>query len=194
MPSNTFFKIIKGSNPILLSAPHVYAHRRPSLTLSYKGAEPWTDVLVEEICSNTGCWGIVLSDEVEYDPNYYPLKSNEYKQRIADIVKENGIKKFVDIHGLSDEYDFDTLVYYPSKFFKSINLANDISSAIDRGNLRGINTCILRFDEDKGETLGEFVASKLRVPSIQLEVAKYIREKQGLRNSFIENLSDLLRV
>jgi hypothetical protein len=188
------FKIIQGSNPVLLSAPHVYAHRRPSLTLSYKGAEPWTDVLVEEICANTGCWGIILQNEAKFDPNYYPLSDNEYKRELAGLVKENKIVKFLDIHGLSDEHNTDVNIFYPSRFLKSISLANDIAAGLDRGNLRGINTHILRFEDGHGETLGEFVASKLRVPSVQIELARYIREKDLLRNSFIEYLSDLLRM
>lgn len=194
MNSGKYFKIIEGTNPVLLSAPHAFSHRRPSLTLSYKFAEPWTDEIVKEVCLNTGCWGIVLTDECEYDPNYHPLKSNPYKQAILEIVKEERISKFVDVHGLSDEHDFDIGIYYPSKFFKSISLANDVSACIDRGNLRDLSTCIFRFCDDNQETLGEFVASKLRVPSIQIEVARYIREKEMLRNTLIENMSEYLRV
>ena len=194
MPNDKVFKIIKGSNPILLSAPHAFSHRRPSLTLSYKLAEEWTDDIVKEICANTGAWGIVLVDETDCDPNYYPLKSNEYKREVANIVKEEKIKKFLDIHGLSDEHDFDIGIYYPSRFFNSIALAESVSKGISKGSLRGISSCILRFEDSDQETLGEFVASKLRVPSIQIEIARYIREKQLLRNSFIENMSNLLRV
>ncbi len=194
MPSNTYFKIIKGSNPVLVSAPHACAHRRPSLTLSYKLAEPWTDDIVREICANTGAWGIVLSEETDFDPNFYKLKKNPYKQEIVNLIEENKIKRFVDLHGLSDEHDFDIGIFYPSKFFKSIRLAEDVSKGVSKGKLRGVSSCIFRFEDNGQETLGEFVASKLRVPSIQIEVARYIREKQALRNSFIENLSDLLRV
>lgn len=188
------FKIIEGTNPVLLSAPHAFSHRRPSLTLSYKLAEPWTDEIVKEVCFNTGSWGIMLTDECGYDPNYYPLKSNVYKQAVFEIVKEKRINKFVDIHGLSDEHEFDVGVYYPSKFSRSISLANDVCRAVDRGNLRDLSTCVFRFCDSDQETLGEFVASKLRVPSIQIEVARYIREKEMLRNTFIENLSEYLRV
>lgn len=194
MPNDKVFKIIKGSNPILLSAPHAFSHRRPSLTLSYKLGESFTDDIVKEICANTGAWGIVLVDETDSDPNYYPLKSNEYKREIVNIVKEGKIKKFLDIHGLSDEHDFDLGIFYPSKFFNSIRLADTVSKGVSKGSLRGINSCILRFEDSDRESLGEFVASKLRVPSIQIEIARYIREKQLLRNSFIENMSDLLRV
>jgi hypothetical protein len=189
-----YFKVIEGTNPILLSAPHAFSHRRPSLTLSYKFAEPWTDEIVREVCANTGCWGIMLTEECNYDPNYYPLKSNPYKQELVKIVKENKISKFLDIHGLNDEHEFDVGLFYPSKFFRSITLANEVCDHIDRGTLRGLSACIFRFGDTDHETLGEFTASKLRVPSIQIEVARYIREKQILRNSFIENLSEYLRM
>ena len=194
MSDGKYFKVIQGTTPVLLSAPHAFSHRRPSMTLCFKFAEPWTDNIVREVCANTGCWGIVLSEEADRDPNFYPLKDNPYKQEVFKIVKENKIKKFIDIHGLSDEYDFDIGLFYPSRFSRSISLAEDVCQCIDRGNLRGISTCIFRFGDDDRETLGEFVASKLRVPSIQMEIARYIREKEILRNSFIENLSEYLRV
>jgi len=194
MPSNIYFKIIKGTNPILLSAPHVFSHKRPSLTFSYKIGEPWTDDLVYEICSNTGAWGIVLTQETDIDPNYFRLESNPYKQEVANIISENKIVRFLDFHGLSDKNEIDLGIYYPTRFSNSILLAESVSKALGRGKLRGMNTCIFRFEDNGQETLGEFVASKLRVPSIQLEIARYIREGKVLRNSFIENLSDLLRV
>lgn len=194
MLEDKIFRVIKGTNPVLLSAPHAFSHRRPSFTFSYKFAEPWTDCIVKEVCANTGCWGIILTDESDFDPNYHHLQDNPYKQEIIKIVKENRINKFLDIHGLPNEYEFDVGIYYPSRFLKSISLANEVSTCINKGNLYGLSTCIFRFEESNRETLGEFVASKLRVPSIQLELARYIREKEILRNSFIENLSGYLRM
>ncbi len=188
------FRIIKGTIPVLVSAPHVFAHRRPSLTMSYKTGEQWTDSIVEEICANTGAWGILLTSESEYDPNYHCIDINEYKNSVRNLIVDNKIKKFVDIHGLSDEHDYDLAVYYPSKFTNSIKLAEDICRSVDVCDLQGINLCVLRFLDNEQETLGEFVASKLRVPSIQMEIARYIREKQKLRNCLIENISKYLRV
>ena len=185
-------KVIKGSIPILLSAPHVYSHKRPSLTMSYKWGEEYTDRVVEEICIRTGAWGIIQNEETSFDPNWHKVKDNPYKSVVADIVSKEGIKKFVDIHGLSEEYDYDLGIYYPSKFFKSIALAKDISIALDKGKLRGMNICIFRFPDDLQETLGEYVADKLRVPSVQIEIARYIREDEKLRNIFVQNLSTFL--
>ncbi|PKN02708.1 hypothetical protein CVU76_01585 [Candidatus Dojkabacteria bacterium HGW-Dojkabacteria-1] len=194
MPSKNYFKIIKGTNPILLSAPHVFSHKRPSLTPSYKLGEPWTDDIVYEICANTGAWGIVLTQETDTDPNYIPLKRNPYKQEITKIVQENKIIKFLDFHGLRNESEIDVGIYYPTRFQNSILLAETVSKALGKGKLRGINSCIFRFEDNGQETLGEYVATKLRVPSIQLEIARYIREDKILRNTFIENLSNIFRV
>jgi hypothetical protein len=191
---NEYTKVIKGTVPVLLSAPHIYSHRRPSLTLSYKWGEKFTDRIVEEICANTGAWGVIQTQETSFDPNYHKLDENPYKQVVTDIVQNDGIKKFIDIHGLNDECQYDLGIYYQSKFFNSISLANDVVDAVDKGRLKGLTACILRFKEDTQEELGEYVASKLRVPSVQLEIARYIREDEGLRNAFIENISDFVRV
>lgn len=194
MKNTAGFRIIKGKIPVLVSAPHAYSHRRPSYTMSYKIGEPWTDYIVENICLNTGAWGIMLTDETDYDPNYHKIGNNPYKEEIKRLLEENKIEKFVDIHGLSNEHDYDIGIYYPSKFWKSIRLAQDVAQCIDSGDLRGINTCVLRFGDNGQETLGEFVASNLRVPSIQIEVARYIRDREGLRNGLVNNLSRYLIV
>lgn len=160
--------------------------------MSYKWGEALTDTLVEEICTRTGAWGIIQNQETSFDPNWHKFKDNPYKQAIADIVEKEGIKKFIDIHGLKDDYEYDLGIYYPSKFFKSILLANDISNSLDKGKLKGVSICIFRFQDNLQETLGEYVASKLRVPSVQLEVARYIREDDSLRNLFVNNISTFL--
>lgn len=188
------YRIIEGSIPVLVSAPHVFAHRRPSLTMSYKTGEAWTDTIVEEICANTGAWGIVLVSECEYDPNYHVLNDNEYKKIVGKIIEENKIKKFIDFHGLSNEHEYDVGIYYPTKFSNSIKLAQDMCDCINKCDLEGSSACILRFLDNDQETLGEYVASKMRVPSVQLEIARYIREKEKLRNCLIENISNYLRV
>ena len=186
------FKTIEGKKEVLLSAPHVYAHRRPRLSMAYKIGEPLTDTVVEDVCRESNSFGIVLTTESDYDPNYHKEKSNLYKQEIRKIAKENKIKYFVDIHGLKDGHMYDIAVYYPTQFRKSIMLSKLLQKGLEKGELRGVNIAIFRFPSRLGETLGEFVASKLRVPSVQIEVARYIRESTKLRNEFVKNLSDVI--
>ncbi len=186
------FKTIIGSKPILLSAPHVYAHRRPKLSMAYKIGEPLTDTIVEGVCKEIKSFGIVLTDESDMDYNYHKEKSNPYKKEIRNLVEKENIKYFVDIHGLKDGNNYDIAIYYPSKFFKSIQLSRKVKEGLSKGVLRGSSIPIFRLPEDHQESLTLFTASELRIPSIQIEVARYIREKKELRDAFIQNLSEVL--
>ena len=190
--NSSVFKTIIGSKPILLSAPHVYAHKRPKLSMAYKTGEPLTDIIVEEVCEEIKSFGIVLTDESDFDFNYHKEKRNPYKQEIKKIVDKNEIKYFIDVHGLKEGNHYDVAIYYPTKFSNSIKLARLIKEGLDKSILRGINIIILRFPNSSQETLGDYVASELRVPSVQIEVARYIREKKKLRDAFIKNLNGVL--
>jgi hypothetical protein len=186
------FKTIEGRKSILLSAPHVYAHRRPRLSMSYKLGEPLTDTIVEDVCKNINSWGIVLKNESNFDANYHKEESNPYKQEVKLIVKKHKIKYFLDIHGLKDGHMYDIAIYYPTQFRKSIELARNVRSGLDKGKLKGVSIAIFRFLDNHEETLGEYCANNLRVPSIQIEISRYIRENQKLRDEFVNNLSTVL--
>lgn len=186
------YKVITGKNPILISAPHVFAHRRPRLNMGYKKGEVFTDVIVKEICEKLDIFGIYTDSEFDYDPNFHKEKENDYKKSVRKIVEENKIKYFVDIHGLKDENFYDLGVYYPTRFARSREFAVMIQQGIGRFELSGINSALLRFLDNYQETLGEFVASKLRIPSVQLEIARYIREDSSLRDAFVKNLVEIL--
>lgn len=160
--------------------------------MSYKLGEPFTDHIVEEVCKLSNIFGIMSVNETDFDPNYHKEKRNPYKQEVRKIVKEKNIKYFIDIHGLKDGNNYDLAIYYPTRFWKSRDLAIQLQENLDRGELRGINIAILRFLDNNQETLGEFVTSKLRIPSIQIEVARYIREDASMRNTLVNNLSDTL--
>jgi len=186
------FHTIEGRVPVLISAPHVYPCKRPSISGVYKAGEVYTRDIVERVCANTSAFGIYLNQECGYDPSYHKERKNEYKQEVRRIVEKYKIERFVDIHGLKDgNYDFG--LYYTTRFSKSLNFAYEIEEGLDRGKLNGVNIGIFRFLDNGQETLGEFVASKLRVPSVQIEVGKDIRNDEELREAFIENLSSVVK-
>jgi len=186
------FQIIEGKVPVLLSAPHAYSHRRPTIMGSYKLGEPYTDEIAKRIATDSSSFGIYLSKECDYDPNYQKVRKNEYKQAIKEIVTKDKIARFIDVHGLKDNADYDIALYYPTKFRKSLELAYEIEEALNHGLLNGISIRIFRFLDNGQETLGEYVAAKLRVPSVQIEISRYIRDDEQLRESFIKNLSTLV--
>lgn len=187
------YEVIKGNSPFVISAPHVHTHKRPTLTGVFKLGEPYTDTICQSIGKETDSTRIFLVKSIEYDPNYFNVKKNPYKCEIVKIFKEGKRKKlFLDLHGLSDEYCYDIGIYYLSHFGKSKKIARELRNALDKGELKGMNIHIFRFLDDDQETLCEFVASKLKVPALQLEIARYIREDDILRNELINNISSFL--
>jgi hypothetical protein len=186
------YEVIQGDTNYLFSAPHPYPHRRPSLVKKYKVHEQYTDDIVRDICRKSNSFGIYIKDQVDYDPNYHK-KNNPYKKEVEKIITENKIKNFIDIHGLCDEHMIDIAIYYKTRFRKSVLLAEEISEKLNRRKLKGLNIQILRLPEnDSSETLTELVASKLRVPAIQIEIARYIRKDKELREAFVMNLSEIV--
>jgi len=185
-------KIIKGKLQILLSAPHAYSHKRPSLSGSYRAGEVCTDIIVESICKDINCFGIMQSGEVNYDPNFHRERNNPYKQKVKEIVRSVRFKHYIDIHGLKDGSGYDIGIYYPTRFYRSMAFAQSIAEGLHKGELKGASIFLFRFLDNDQETLGEYVASKLRIPAIQIEIAKYILEDEILRSAFIKNLEKIL--
>ena len=186
------FHIIEGRVPVLISAPHVYPCKRPNISGIYKPGEVYTKDILEQVCANTSAFGIYLNDECDYDPNYHKERKNVYKQAIRDLVKKYKVERFIDIHGLK-ECNYDLGIYYTTRFSKSLNFAYEIAEGLDRGSLNGINVEVLRFPDNGQESLSEFVASKLRVPAVQIEIARYIRSDEKLREEFVKNLSEIVK-
>ena len=188
----TDLEIIQGKQPVLFSAPHAFAHRRPSLSGLYKQGEPWTDEIVKSITHASDCFAILSIKQIDYDPNFYQIQKNLYKKEVNEIMKAKKLKYFFDVHGLSDEHPYDFGIYYVNRYNKSKTLAYDLAQALNKGGLRNCLIQILNVKKTKGESLTEFVTSKLKVPGLQIEVSRYIREDKDLREALIKNFSDFL--
>lgn len=186
------YRIIEGKSPFLISAPHGYAHKRPTLTGVFKQEESFTDIICYEICKETDSAGIFLTKEIQYDPNFFKIESNPYKKEVQRICKEKKKKLFLDVHGLNDVHEYDMGIYYVSHFGKSKRTAKDLREVVGKGGLKDIAIHIFRFPENDQETLSEFVASKLKIPALQIEIARYIREDEELRNALVKNISSFL--
>lgn len=182
------FDVVGGDMNLLLSAPHAYDHRRPSLSASIKQAEPWTDHMVRVASADLNSHGIVQKTPCSYDPNYHKEDDNPYKRQVRELIKKNKVKYFLDLHGLSDQNNYDVAIYYPIRYMRSRRLADGLASALDRKELKGLTIHIYNFPDRLQESLSEFVAKELGVPGVQIEIARYIREDRDLRDAITKNL------
>lgn len=188
------YSLIEGTAPVLVSAPHVFAHLRPSMRGVLKQGEPHTDELVKMVCSESGAYGIYLSDkETEYDPNYHQLENNLYKQEISTLVKNKKIKYLLDIHGLSDKHNYDVGITFCMRYRKSKELGDKILVELNKQkDLKDLSYYIGYSPKNFQETLTQYASEKLKIPSIQIEVARYIREDSKLLKEFSAAISSLI--
>jgi hypothetical protein len=186
------YEVIETKSPFLVSAPHVHTHKRPSLTGVYRQGEVFTDVICRDICTKTGASGILLTKNIEYDPNFFKIENNLYKREVEEMCKKDKKKLFLDIHGLSESHDYDIAIYYLSHFGKSKRIARGLRDVINADKLKGVSINIFRFPDNDQETLSGFVASKLKIPALQIEIAGYIREDDELRDTLVKNISSFL--
>lgn len=102
---NSNFKIIYGTIPIILSAPHsVNQYREERI----KGADKLTGAIVEYLCAKTGSNGIIRTYNFNDDPNYKNNgESLKYKKEILGLIKEKNIAILIDVHGCKDNHGFD---------------------------------------------------------------------------------------
>ena len=185
--------LIKGKIPILLTAPHVFRHPRPSLKSEWKQGEPWTDVIAETVAKETGAFCISPNQILSYDPNYFREDKNPFKKEIRRLNSKHKFKIVIDIHGLSDKHQYDFGIYYVNRFGRSKELALSLAQQLNQTELRDSIIQLLHFkDYNLQETIGEFTTKSLRIPSVQLEIARYIREDKDLRQTIISSLTNFI--
>lgn len=183
------YQLIEGTHPVLITAPHVFNHKRPSLSASIKQAEPWTDYIAKAVAEGSKSYGLILRNDSSYDPNYQKEDNNPFKQTIRRIVEQSNCKYLIDIHGLHDRHRYDLGIFYERRYYKSKELAYKVAEALNVGKLRGVLIQNFNFPEGGQETLSEFTVHELKIPAVQIEIARYIREDPILREELIKHLT-----
>lgn len=189
-------KYIPGKFPVVITAPHSYGVARRNMTGSIRAAEVQTDKIALDLAEKISTHAIVSEGVLNYDPNFDKLTgsklSNPFKAKLYEVAKRNKVECMVDVHGLSDEHQYDFAIFYPIRFRKSRTMAFDCAQSILKGQLKDSIVQVLNFKEDERESLSQFFVKEIAKPAIQIEISRYIREDIDLRNAFIENVSRYL--
>lgn len=170
IPTQKFnaFNIYRGTNRIMLSAPHAHFHERKGAP---KKREYHTDDILKVLYELTNCHIIFTTKDTD---DYNFIKNNEYKLALKDYIKNNHIKYLIDIHGLEydDERDFEIGVNNYENVNGDIKLVKKIARILKRGKkLVTIDTKFLA----RKKTISYYINKELGIPTIQLEIGKKYR-------------------
>ncbi len=166
------YEIIEGKLPVLISAPHSVRQFRNG---KIKAKDSYTGVIAIILQKETNCSCIYKIKNNNNDANY-DLENNKYKEELLRIINEKNIKLLLDIHGASDKYGF------------GIDIATD-----NEINLNGKEIILKTLKETLEEfkiddvvvdeifrahsirTICKTVSSKIKIPCIELEIARKYR-------------------
>lgn len=173
-------KLIEGSSPILISAPHAAPIIKTKGERTYtRMAEKRADDIVKAVCKQNNIWGIFTESEK-------PLKGWQeeiysiYKKLIKDTVKSNNILLVIDIHGAKKDrpffldYDFMLPNKHPNDALVEKLLHKHYCKYFPASQL---SKSFFREVNGPGQkTLTYYVRKYLKIPAIQLEINKSLKE------------------
>ena len=95
-PADPYFAYIRGTTPILVSAPHGAKHYRTK-EARWKAEDAYTASLAVELGKLTGAHVLYVKNKAGEDPNND--EGTHYKEFLKKVVKENDIRFVLDLHG-----------------------------------------------------------------------------------------------
>ncbi len=188
-------EIKKGTIGVMLSAPHAVDHFREG---KIKLHEINTDTLIKRINEKIDVSIIYKTESLNEDANWD--KDSNYKKLAEKFVKENNIKLFLDIHGMS--YDREEDICIGTAFGKNVNGKEDMLNLIVSSFKKAgySNTTIdVPFSASNENCVSTYIASKCKIPAFQVEINNKYRYPKSekydldkLENTFV-NIIQLLK-
>jgi len=172
---STGLMFLRGEIPILVTASHATAHLRMN---KLKSEERYTGAISVILHTLTGSHALYTHWASGIDPNFYD--DAPFKRKLEKIVKKFGIRFVLDLHGTTIEKIEDA---YPGIGNEGeFLLGNDFylkklkeSVKADGLTLGGLHV----FPASRQMTITKFVARKLGIPAMQIEINERLRHPES---------------
>ena len=187
------YLFIKGSTPVILTAPHAVPHDRGNYSGKnlLKPQDEFTDLIVLRVCQKANCFGLVPLTKLR-DPNIdgfdgVKARMTPFLRCLEDLVFSHDIQLLLDIHGL-DRRRRGVDVEIGTRLGASLRGRKEILEELE-GLLRREGNYLIR--KDHSFIGGEIVRTIMeRIPAIQLEIHRRLR--YGGHSHETESLIEIL--
>ncbi|UCB47983.1 MAG: hypothetical protein JSW56_12580 [Deltaproteobacteria bacterium] len=169
--SEDYFETQEGNVPILISAPHGARHLRRG---KWKEEDEYTSSIAIKLAETTGAHVIYVKNKTSEDPNY--IDRANYKDKIREIIQNDGIKFLLDIHGVNKNRPFKICVgtRYNNNHESSCPTYKDIIEEVLRDFQEPPIFNRRNFKAKKKETVTSFARKECGIESAQVEInARY---------------------
>jgi len=197
--STDYYGFLKGTIPILISAPHGAPHYRTRET-RWKGEDEYTSSLAIKLGQLTGAHVIYVKNKTREDPNNDPR--SKYKSAVAKAIKDYNIQFLLDLHGSDEGRPFKVdigIIREDTKKSSCPTFKDTIREAFSDFEVRLFNK---KFCASDSCTLTFFARNELGIEGAQVEInAKYriverkpdsSKAKMGVKPHFRANEKDVL--
>ncbi|MBX3083588.1 MAG: hypothetical protein KF716_18285 [Anaerolineae bacterium] len=180
-------RVVRGSQPILISAPHSARHWRDG---DWKPEDEYTAALGWFLHETLGAYFIYSRYQLQPDP-HDDGDANPYKQVLADLVATTPFRLALDLHGARGDRDFavaigtiggQTFAPYESQLvtaFEQHGFIDQAPTSLDR--------LALNLGRYMGgarlPTITRFLWEQHQLPCAQIELSAWMRIVQRLPNA-----------
>jgi gamma-glutamylcyclotransferase (GGCT)/AIG2-like uncharacterized protein YtfP len=173
---------IMGKIPVLVTAPHATAHVRMG---KLKRQEFYTGALAVLLHSVTGCHALYTDRLSPVDPNH--SDESPFKEKIYGIARKFGIELLIDLHGTGSERPGDV---FPGigRNKEFLNGRPDFYSGLEQSAAsHGVSLGSTGvFPAARQMTVTRFSATRLGIPSMQLEINQSLRQPESSPADFMK--------
>lgn len=198
----SIFKILKNKSKIMISAPHSVKHIREWEILPQDLLTWWLALYLWKRLSLP----VIYSTSYKvWDPNFNENKKSEYKQALVKYIKENDIKLLIDLHGCWSFRDFSIELGTWWEWNPNLLWHLDILSSVEESLNESLKSYIQHtgklitkntiFSASRETTISAFVSKECKIPVIQIEINKELRDMDNPKNLslLINSLENMLQ-
>ncbi len=166
------FVIIKGTIPILFSAPHTMYQLKEDGSTKLK--EPYTKAISLYLNKYCDTYSIIKNIDTGIDSNRDNY--DKYNIDMRRLIKENDIKLVIDLHGASKDRDFDIEFGTLNNLSADFSTIKELEEAFIENDIKNI---ILN-DPFKGGEITKGIYGLTDVDVIQLEINGKYRDSNNI--------------
>ena len=181
------FTILKGSIPILFSAPHTMSQSKDDGTTKLK--EPYTKAIALYLNKYFNTYAIVKNNDTGIDSNRDNY--DEYNVEMRRLIKENNIKLVIDLHGASKDREFDIEFGTLNNLSADFSTIKELEEAFTENGINNIN----HNNPFKGGAITQGIYSLDDVDVIQIEINGKYRDYENLilLENLVKSLSNFIK-
>jgi len=162
------FTIIRGTVPVLLSAPHTMKQLREDASI--KSAEPYTKALALYLQERLDCSCFIKNMDTGIDSNSDNYE--KYKTELVRFIKKNNIRLVLDLHGASKDREFSVELGTLNNLSADYSTIKELKESFEENGVLEVNIN----NPFKGGGITRRIYASTDIDVIQIEINRNYRD------------------